>query len=643
MAVITLTNVTFGFAHPPLLENTSLKIEHGDRVGLLGRNGAGKSTLLKLITGALHPDDGDVVIDPDVRVGLLQQSVDSDCADRAFELVASGLSAHGDLIADHYRVFSLGESARRTAAEIEEAMNAFEAWPLIARVERALSRVQLDADLTFNELSTGMQRRVLLARALVEDPQLLLLDEPTNHLDIPAIEWLERFLQGYRGTLVFVTHDRAFLQRLATRIVEVDRGQLLDWTCDYPTFLERKMAALEAQQKQEALFDKKLAAEERWIRQGIKARRTRNEGRVRALKQLREQHRARRKQVGNVRLETNEGERSGQLVLQARGLGCTVEEQTLFENFDLTITRGDRIGIIGRNGCGKSTLLRILLEQQQPTRGTLRLGTNLQIAYFDQNRDQLDESQSAVENIGEGTDHVVINGRKKHVHGYLQDFLFTPERSRTLVRYLSGGERNRLMLAKVLSRPSNLLVLDEPTNDLDEETLELLEEWLMDYPGTVLCVSHDREFLNRVVTSLLSFDPDGQLREYDGGYDDWVRQYGELVPAASVGLKQPEGARSSDDQATSRTVESIKPQASSPGTNQPKAPRKLSYKEQKELDSLPERIAELEQQLARLHERMAEPEFYQQDSNRISEATEQASRLQEELDTAFLRWEELES
>ncbi|MCA9067572.1 MAG: ATP-binding cassette domain-containing protein, partial [Planctomycetaceae bacterium] len=445
------------------------------------------------------------------------------------------------------------------------------------------------------------------------------LDEPTNHLDIESITWLEDFLSKYPNTLIFVTHDRVFLQKLATRIIEVERGRLFDWTCDYQMFLKRKEEFLEAEAKQEELFDKKLAEEERWIRQGIKARRTRNEGRVRALKKMREERRQRKTKVGNVQMQSQAAERSGQLILDAENVNFAYEGQPIVQDFSISLIRGDRVGLIGPNGCGKTTLLKLMLGELQPDSGTIRHGTNLQVAYFDQLRAQLDEDKTAQENVGDGSEQVSINGQNRHVLGYLQDFLFTPERARSLVRYLSGGERNRLLLAKLLTKPSNVLVLDEPTNDLDTETLELLEELLADYAGTLLLVSHDRAFLNNVVTSTVAFEGDGIFREYDGGYDDWLRQR-----TATLEGEKP-----------------TTPKAEKPKTKKDK-PRKLSFKEQRELAELPVRIEQLETEQAELQATMADPSFYRSDGQEIAQVKERFEKLQAELAEVYTRWESLE-
>ncbi len=593
--LVTLENLSLRFRGPPLLDGIFSRIEPGQRIGLLGRNGAGKSSLLRLLAGELEADAGQVMLAPGTRVARLPQEVPAGLQGTVRQIVAAGLPPH--------------------PPDPETA------WLQEHRVAQILSRMELDGQLPFPQLSSGMKRRVLLARTLAGEPDLLLLDEPTNHLDIAAIDWLEQFLSSWPAALIFVTHDRRFLRRLAQRIWELDRGQLYDWSCDYTTFLQRKEAVLAAEEKQQALFDKRLAEEEVWIRQGVKARRTRNEGRVRALQELRRQRQQRQERWGNVRLQLQQEQRSGQLVIQAREIGFSFGNQCLFQNFSTTVLRGDKIGIIGPNGVGKTTLLRVLLGELAPQHGRVRWGTNLEIAYFDQLRAQLDEQQTVQENVGEGSDSVRVGGRTRHVLGYLQDFLFTPERARTPVRFLSGGERNRVLLARLFARPANIVVLDEPTNDLDTETLELLEEVLVEFPGTVLLVSHDREFLNQVVTSSIVFEPEG-LKEYVGGYDDWVRQRA-ATAASSAPTSAPSAAKS----------------PARPGQQT----ARLSYREQQELASLPEQIEALEARIAEFHEAMSQAEFYKRPGEQIAADAAVLSDLETRRDAAFARWEELEA
>lgn len=594
MSLLSLSEVSFTWSGPPLLDGINLEINAGERIGLLGRNGAGKSTLMKIIAGELEPDHGDIKRDKDLRVARLVQEVPAGGSHQIHEFVA------------------------------EAATPFFEHdWEVDHAVDQILARMGLSGEEIFEALSSGMKRRVLLARAIVQSPDILLLDEPTNHLDIPAIKWLEQFLQSYEGTLLFVTHDRVFLQALATRIIEIDRGHMYDWTCDYETFLKRKEAFLEAEEKQNALFDKKLAEEEAWIRQGIKARRTRNEGRVRALKKMREERKQRRTQVGNVNLQVASADRSGQLVIEAKDVSFSYGNEPVIQNFSTLITRGDKIGIIGRNGAGKTTLLKLMLGQLKPDTGTIRTGTNLEILYFDQLREQIEEEKTVIENVGEGQETLTIDGKPRNIYGYLQDFLFTPERARRPARFLSGGERNRLLLAKLFKRPANLFVLDEPTNDLDAETLELLEELICNHPATLLLVSHDRAFLNNVVTATLVIDEDGNVKEYAGGYDDYLRQ--------------SENSRAVESQKTE-----VKPKAE-PKEDKPKAKAKLSYKEERELEQIPQQIEELEQEQVELQSAMSSPDFFKQNSEIITEATTRLETIQSELERLLERWEELES
>ena len=584
MALLSLREVSLAFGGPRLFDGVSLQIERGERVCLLGRNGEGKSTLLRLIEGQLSADEGEVIRQQGLRIGRLPQEVPE---------------GHGMTVADE------------VAEGLEEPASGGD-----YRVGAVISRMGLDPAARFEELSSGMKRRVLLARALVGEPDILLLDEPTNHLDIDAIRWVEDFLLRYGGTLIFVTHDRAFLGRLATRIVELDRGRLFDWPCDYPTFLKRKEEVLAAEERQNTLFDKKLAQEEVWIRKGIQARRTRNEGRVRALKALREARAQRRERQGTARLAVQEAERSGALVVEAKGVGFGYGDRSVIRDLTTTLMRGDKVGIIGPNGSGKTTLLRLLLGELPPTEGTIRQGTRLEVAYFDQLKGNLDEEKTVQQNVTE-YDTITINGQPRHILGYLQDFLFPPERSRSLARILSGGERSRLLLAKLFTRPSNVLVLDEPTNDLDIETLELLESLLVDYPGTVLLVSHDRAFLNDVATSTIAIEPDGSVSEYDGGYDDYLRQRPADAP--------PEVKSAS-------VVEKVTVER----------PRKLSFKEKRELEELPKRIESLETSLRDLHEAMADPAFYRREGAEIAEAKSRLDALERDLAQAYERWEALE-
>jgi ATP-binding cassette subfamily F protein uup len=630
MAVVCFRGVSFGYVSPPLLDHVDFSIERGERIGLLGRNGAGKSTLMRLVSGDLKPDVGIVDRQAGARIARLEQEVPVGRTGTIFDEVAMGLGDVGPAIAAFYKLHQstevLSDAEQADLQRRSESLNPETSWKLEHRVDQVLDKMQLNPTQLFDSLSSGMKRRVLLAKALVLNPDVLLLDEPTNHLDIDAIAWLEEFLLKFSGTLIFITHDRVFLQKVATRIVELDRGKLYDWTCDYATFLVRKQDALLAEEQQQALFDKKLAQEEAWIRRGVKARCVRNEGRVRALKKLREERMARRERVGSVQVEMQDAERSGALVIDARNVSYqyNADGPKIVQGLSTTIMRGDKVGIIGPNGAGKTTLLRLLLGELEPTSGTIRLGTNREVAYFDQLRAQLDENQTVQENVASGQTELLINGRKRHIIGYMEDFLFTPERSRSLVRYLSGGERNRLLLARLFSKPSNVLVLDEPTNDLDAETLELLEDLLVEYPGTVMLVSHDRAFLNEVVTNTLVFEGEGVVKDFVGGYDDWLSQRQQAASAAYSAAK------------SLKSESAAKPAVSA-------RPTRLSFKEQKELEQLPRQIERLETEQAELHEAMAQPGFYQKDKLIISEATQRIQLLQHELTAAYERWQILES
>ncbi|MHB8881191.1 MAG: ATP-binding cassette domain-containing protein [Thermodesulfovibrionales bacterium] len=627
MALLSLQEVRLAFGGPDLLAGVTLHIEQRERVCLVGRNGAGKSSLLKIISGALTPDSGEVIRQRGARIAYLEQEVPRDLSGTVFDVVSAELGMFRLL--SEYHALSIRPGLAEDAggmAELQRLQHAIESaggWQTSHRIDDILSRLRLDPDASFAGLSGGYKRRVLLARALVSEPDLLLLDEPTNHLDIESIGWLEEFLLGFRGSLLFITHDRRFLRALASRIVELDRGRITDWPGNYETYLARRQAELDAEAAQSALFDKKLSQEEAWIRQGIKARRTRNEGRVRALKKLRSERLARREQTGSAVMNINEAERSGRLVLEAKGISQGYEGRLLIRDFSTVVMRGDKIGIIGPNGAGKTTLLRILLGETEPSEGSVRLGTRLEVTYFDQQREQLDDDRSVVENVGDGYDSVTVNGRSRHIIGYLGDFLFPPERARLPVRVLSGGERNRALLAKLFTKPSNVLVLDEPTNDLDADTLELLEELLIDYTGTVFLVSHDREFLNNIVTSTIVFEGDGRLAEYVGGYDDWLRQRGG---------PQPQQAR---------PKEAARPEKTRP--KQPARPRVLTFRERHELEALPPLIESLEAERTRLYEMLADPGFYRQDGSRIPEAKARIQELEEEISAGYERWELLES
>ncbi|MCF7220652.1 ATP-binding cassette domain-containing protein [Marilutibacter chinensis] len=623
MSLINLIGVDYSVGGPLLLEHVDLAIEAGERIALIGRNGAGKSTLLRLIDGELQPDDGEVRRADGVRIARLEQEVPAGAEGDVWDVVAGGLGELGAWLAEFHHLSHAETVDTDALARVQARIEAAEGWALDQRVTETLERLELDGDAVFARLSGGMKRRVLLARALVSSPDVLLLDEPTNHLDIEAIDWLENFLKGWPGALVFITHDRRFLRALATRIVEIDRGALTSWPGDWDNYLRRREERLNAESQENARFDKLLAQEEAWIRQGIKARRTRDEGRVRRLRQMRTERAQRRELQGNVKMSMAQGEASGRKVIEAKGLGFSFDGRPLVRDLDTTVMRGDRIGLIGPNGSGKTTLLKLLLGQLDPAHGEVRLGSNLRIAYFDQYRATLREDWNALENVAEGRDHVEIGGRSKHVIGYLQDFLFTPERARAPITRLSGGERNRLLLAKLFAQPSNLLVMDEPTNDLDVETLELLEELLADYPGTLLLVSHDRDFLDNVVTSTLVMEGDGRVGEYVGGYSDWERQ------------RRTAGAAATVSAAPASATAPARPAA-------PPARRKLSYKDARELEQLPARIEQLEARLAELTGAMNDPAFFQREQAAVSAHTAEVADTQAALDAAYARWGELE-
>ena len=618
MSLIQLQRLDFSVGGPLLLEQVDLSIETNERVCIVGRNGAGKSTLMKLIAGELHPDDGEVRVQGGTRIARLTQEVPQDTAGSVFDVVAAGLGELGLLLAEYHHLIASGDFDR--LGDVQHKIEAQNGWDLDARVQQVITRLELPEDSDFSELSGGMKRRVLLGQALVRAPDLLLLDEPTNHLDIEAIAWLEEFLKNFAGSIIFITHDRSFLRSLATRIVEIDRGQVTSWPGDYENYLRRREERLHAESQANSLFDKKLAQEEVWIRQGIKARRTRNEGRVRALKALRNERADRREVGGTAKITLATAQAGGRKVIDAKHITQAYGGRTLLRDFSTTIMRGDRIGIIGPNGAGKSTMLKILLGELKPQEGEVTLGTGLEIAYFDQHRSLLNESLNALDNVAQGREFIELNGQRKHIVGYLQDFLFSPERARAPITRLSGGERNRLLLAKLFAQPSNLLVMDEPTNDLDVETLELLEELLGEYSGTLLLVSHDRAFLDNVVSGTLVLEGDGKVGDYVGGYSDWVRQR----PVASTTTSAP----------------APKPAAPVVATA-PK--RKLSFKEQRELDLLPAKLEQLEGDIAARTEAMNAPGFFQQDGAVIVKANEAIAALQAELEKAFARWEELEA
>ena len=630
MPLLSFASVSIAFGPDALLENASFQIDPGERVCLIGRNGAGKSTLLKLAEGSIQPDDGEIWRQPALRIAQLSQELIASETDTVFDVVAGGLQEIGALLAEYHHVsHRVGDDPAllRRMEVLQHEIESRDGWRMHERIDSILEIHRLSADARIAELSGGWRRRVALARALVGDPDLLLLDEPTNHLDVEVIQWLEDALLEFRGGVLFVTHDRALLTRLATRILELDRGVLNSWPGDYPTFLARKAAALEEEARHAALFDKKLAQEEAWIRRGIKARRTRNEGRVRALFALREQRKQRREVQGRAQFSVEEAQASGKLVALAEKISFGYDGAPIVRDFSVRILRGDRIAFIGPNGAGKTTLLKLLLGDLAPDTGTVRLGTKLEIAYFDQLRMQLALDKTVIENIGEGSDYIDIGGERRHVIGYLQDFLFSPDRARTQVATLSGGERNRLLLARLFSQPANLLVLDEPTNDLDIETLELLEERLLEFNGTILLVSHDRAFVDNVATSTLAFEGDGQVFEYVGGYTDWLRQ--RRSPAEALVAVAPQSRVASN------------PATAAAATAKP-ALAKLSYKEQRELEQLPARIETLEAQQAELNDAISQPAFYKSDAAEQARVQAQLTLVSAELAAAYARWESLE-
>jgi len=588
--MFSIRNIKLAFGDPPLLQDANLQIHAGDRICLVGRNGSGKSTLLKLLAGEIEPDRGSIEGRKTAVAAYLPQEVPPGGSETVFDMVAQGSDADG--------------------------------WEHQHRVEKILSTLFLNPQDRFTALSAGLKRRVLLARALVCTPDILLLDEPTNHMDIPSIQLMEKILLKFSGTLVFVSHDRRFTRKIATRIVALDRGELRDWACGYGEYLRRREALLNEETDRRHKFDRKLAKEEAWIRQGLKARRTRNEGRVRALEKLRKLRASRRERIGNVKFRVQDAGLSGKIVFKVRNAGHQYNGQWNVRDFSTTILRGDKVGIMGPNGCGKTTLLGLILGSISPDEGTVRVGTKVECAYFDQLREQLDPDKTVQDNVGDGSEILVVNGRQRHVIGYLKDFLFSPERSRSPVRTLSGGELNRLLLARLFTRPANVLVLDEPTNDLDSETLELLEQKLIEYPGTLLLVSHDRDFLNNVVTSTLVFEGDGRFGEYAGGYDDWCTQRRDLPDADRPPARVKKVSRKSGGG---------------------RKTKKLGFNEQRELDSLPAKIETLEKEQQALYAEMSDPEFYTRDGADISRAKKQLETLETQIAQAYQRWEALQS
>lgn len=629
MELIRISRGELAFGEDSILDKADLQINTGERVCLVGRNGAGKSSLLKVLMGLQHLDDGQMLMSNDIRIAMLEQDPPESCDMQVFDYVAQGVAQNAKLLTDYHSVTNdiakdPSEANLTKLANIQAELEQKNAWQDEQRIEQVLSKLSLDANKSVSDLSGGWLRKLALAKALVSDPNLLLLDEPTNHLDIESVLWLEKFLKDYSGTIVFISHDRAFIRRLSTRIIDLDRGRLTSYPGDYDKYVEQKQHDLQVESSQNALFDKKLAEEEAWIRQGIKARRTRNEGRVRALEKLRLERKARRDVKKQGDMSISSGERSGKLVFESEKLNMSFGDKDVINNLDLLISRGDRLALIGANGTGKSTLIKLLMEQIKPTSGKMRVGVNLEIAYFDQHREQLDPDKTVQDTVAEGKQEVTINGRTRHVLGYLQDFLFSPKRARTPVRALSGGEKNRLLLARLFLRPSNLLILDEPTNDLDIETLELLEEVVANYSGTVILVSHDRDFVNNCVNTCLYFDGSGFINQIVGGYDD-VDQYLADKQKAEASLQK-------------LTEEKAKPEKikSAP------AKKKLSYKESRELEALPAQIDELEDLIGELQEQVNQPDFFSQDPEVTKKILNQLQESESKLEVCYDRWQELD-
>ena len=630
MALIRLRDISFHMGQHKLLDKVNFGVEKGERICLIGRNGAGKSSLFRVIQGEMISDDGLIERSQDLKIAALAQEPSGSENGSTFDVIAQGLGDAGKLIAEYHDVShqmaeNYTEQLMTKMDRLQQQIETIDGWKLEQKVSAVITKMSLDPDVPFNSLSGGLKRRVMLAAALVTEPDLLLLDEPTNHLDIEAIKWLEDFLIDQRISLLFITHDRSFLKRLATKIIELDRGTLTEWPWDYETYLIKKQESLEEEERHNALFDKKLAQEEVWIRQGIKARRTRNEGRVRALKELRNQRKARVDKQGNVNMQSQAGDRSGKQVVELTDVSFAYGDKKIVNNFSTLLLSGDKIGVIGANGAGKTTFLKILLGELKPDSGTVKLGTNLQVIYFDQLRSQLDEEQTVIDNLAEGRESVEINGVQKHVIGYLGDFLFAPDRARSPVRMLSGGEKNRLLLAKLFLKPSNVMVLDEPTNDLDLETLDLLEELISNYKGTLILVSHDRDFIDKVVTSTIVMEGDGVLSEFVGGYDDWLRQRATLEA----------------DKSSKKKTTAIDSNPSKKSNEQAKA-KKLTYKDKLALEKLPGLIEELEVNIETMQTKMSDPEYFKVDASVMAEDKTKLETMESELSVAYEQWEGLE-
>lgn len=637
MTLLRLEQLQLAYGTHVLLDHADLTVEKGERLALVGRNGTGKSTLLKLVDGEILPDDGMIWRAPGLKIGVLAQELPASSGLTIFEVVAQGLPEAGELLSEYHHLVNADDPDMQRMATLQTRLEAIDGWSFHQQIDVVLTRLGLPPEADMSALSGGWRRRVALARALVAQPDLLLLDEPTNHLDLDTIAWLEEQLLAFNGAVLLITHDRAFLSKLATNILELDRGKLGRYPGNYQDYQARKQHELEVEAREHAEFDKKLAQEETWIRQGIKARRTRNEGRVRALEQMRTERSQRRERQGTANLSVDSGERTGKRVVELKNVTQRYGDEVVLANVNLEVQRGDRIGFLGRNGAGKTTLLKIMLGELTPTEGDVRLGTNLKVAYFDQLRAGLELNKTVYDNVAQGSDRVTVGGKDRHVMSYLQDFLFTPDRVRQPVKALSGGESNRLLLAKLFTQPANVLVLDEPTNDLDMETLELLEELLLDFDGTLLLVSHDRTFMDNVVTSVLAFEGEGRVQEYVGGYTDWMRQGGKLPPA-------PWDADSS--QLTTESIEATRPapEASAPvAKTPPKKAVKLSYKLQRELDTLPAEIEQLEKDIETREAKIGDPGFYQQEASVVTAELEALGESQKALEAAMERWMELEA